>query len=77
MVANVLPLNLIFFLSNQLIVQIIMETISPPTQRPVMESSMPSQRDKPTPAPTATVHTGQTAMAFSVKTKINPKIAAK
>lgn len=44
-------------------VHMIMETISPPIQTPETVSSTPSQRDTPTPAPTATVQTGQTARA--------------
>lgn len=37
------------------------ETIKPPSQTPEMVSSMPSQRERPTPAPIATTQTGQTA----------------
>ena len=68
------PLKLNSFLLNQLIVHIVKETVSPPIQRPVMVSSMPSHRENPTPAPTAIVQTGQTAKAFPEKKK-NPKNA--
>jgi hypothetical protein len=44
-------------------VHIIMETVRPPIHSPLMTSSTPSQRDKPTPAPTAMVQTGQMALA--------------
>jgi len=39
--------------------------INPPSQIPVIKSSTPSHLDKPTPAPTATTQTGQTASALT------------
>lgn len=59
--------NWIFFFWNQLRFQIIMESVKPPIQMPVIVSSIPSQRENPTPAPTATTQTGQ--MAYTEKGK--------
>jgi len=62
-VSSFLAGKLKFFLLSQLIVQIETAKVKPPIQEPVMVSSIPSQREIPTPAPTATTQTGQTANA--------------
>ena len=64
--------NLIFLLFNQSIVQITKDIESPPIQAPEIKSLIPKYRQSPTPAPTATVQTGQTA-SLTLESN-NPKI---
>jgi len=65
-----IPGNRQFFLRSQVTVQTIKETVKPPIHKPVMESSILSQRDKPTALQTAIVQTGQTAWATGEETKM-------
>ena len=69
-VAMGIPGNRQFFLLSQVTVQTIKETVKPPIHKPVIESSILSQRDKPTAPQTATVQTGQMAWATGEETKI-------
>lgn len=67
MVIMLRPLKKIFLLSKNEIVHVIIDTINPPIHNPEIESSIPNQRDNPTPVTTPKVQTGQIAKTFSVK----------
>jgi hypothetical protein len=53
-----------------LIVQAIEDAIKAPIHKPVIESSIPSHLEKPTPAPTAIVQTGHTACTLLKTNKV-------
>ena len=58
---------------NQTRVQIIIETVSPPIQSPVIKSLTPNQRHSPSPVAMPTVQTGHMAMSLFVKKSTNTK----
>ncbi|NCQ16423.1 hypothetical protein GW814_02090 [Candidatus Falkowbacteria bacterium] len=58
-----------FFLVSQLMVSSDTETARAPIHSPVMVSSIPSQREKPTPALTAAVQTTQIGATALVAVK--------
>lgn len=60
------PQKISFFRLHQLIVQPVVATKTPPIQRPVMVSSILSQRESPTPPKTAAVQMGQNALAEEI-----------
>ena len=68
-------MNRMLFLFSQSMVHRLIDSKKPPSHKPVTESSMPNHRDRPMPAPTATVQIGQIACA--VRAPITPAKAAK